>query len=1099
MQSQSSSFNTEELSRNLSYQMSAKLLRRNHPTRSIALSAESHTLVFVNNRVELYPTAEADLQDYRTISYSIHGTLGLITIENDVFICVVTGAVKVATLRPGETVQQILSVDFHCLNGAHHDHILDQDVGLLYQNDAGDEDDYSSSQQGGRDPQQEHPCLQLKKLLNGGSFYYSVDFDLTSRLQERSEGGDSFEFDDFDKAYLWNSYMIKPLNDFRSRLSSAERHELDSTRLLTSAIRGFATTLSIPAASSPARNARHGLPSTLTLISRLSCMRAGTRFNARGIDDDGHVANFVESEVIFWSPTGTTFSYVQIRGSIPLFWEQQPGLIPGQQKIQITRSPQATQPAFDKHFDELEMKYSSIHIVNLLSDEKPQEIELSTRYRGHVARSPLNARRDGEKNEHQFLRETDYDFHAETRGERYEAAASIEMFIRDSAEAFGYCLIDTADASQADLLSPSSTAANRSVMVLQQQGVFRTNCLDCLDRTNLIQTIISRIAFDAFLAHRGERMTNDFNARYSTVWADNGDALSRIYAGTGALKSSFTRTGKASIAGVFADVRKTATRMYINNFTDNTRQLTMDLLLGRLVGQAPVQLYDPINDWVTAQLASRAREFSSNRIITVWAGTLNLNGRTDGLNSDLTPWLFPAGLSRTQRNPDLVAVGFQEIVELSPQQIMSTEPSRRQAWEKTVKRHLNNIATQTGSEDYVLLRGGQLVGASLSLFVKRGLLHSIKNVEGSLKKTGMSGMAGNKGAVAIRLEVEGTSFCFVTAHLAAGFANYEERNRDFHTISQGLRFQRNRVIEDHDTIVFLGDFNYRIGLSYQRALDLIKLQDYETLYSNDQLNLQMVAGLTFPHYSEGTLAPSLPLTIVILVTVSFPPPLPSPLLANAALTLPLLAHITFPPTYKFDLNASTYDTSEKARIPAWCDRILRKGANIRQTAYSSVPELSFSDHRPVYATFAVDVTVIDAAKRDLLAEQLYRSRRAAVGQTSSQTAPTQNAGRVLVRAQTTPADNDDLINLDAPLPGLPTASSEKKKWWLDGGLPIRASVAPPTAAMIPNPERPSNPFGKSEVAEWVDARSIPRRPVGGAGGRERERERERPEERSLLD
>lgn len=111
-------------------------------------------------------------------------------------------------------------------------------------------------------------------------------------------------------------------------------------------------------------------------------------------------------------------------------------------------------------------------------------------------------------------------------------------------------------------------------------------------------------------------------------------------------------------------------------------------------------------------------------------------------------------------------------------------------------------------------------------------------------------MAGNKGAVGIRLDVDSTSFCFVTAHLAAGFANYEERNRDYHTISHGLRFQRNRCIDDHDTVIWMGDFNYRIGLSYEKARQYALVDDYERLYENDQLNLQMVAGLTFPHYSE---------------------------------------------------------------------------------------------------------------------------------------------------------------------------------------------------------------------------------------------------------
>ena len=61
-----------------------------------------------------------------------------------------------------------------------------------------------------------------------------------------------------------------------------------------------------------------------------------------------------------------------------------------------------------------------------------------------------------------------------------------------------------------------------------------------------------------------------------------------------------------SLAGALADARKSATRMYINNFADKGRQNTIDMLLGRLIGQVPVHLYDPLNDFVVAELARRS-------------------------------------------------------------------------------------------------------------------------------------------------------------------------------------------------------------------------------------------------------------------------------------------------------------------------------------------------------------------------------------------------------------------------------------------------------------------------------------------------------------
>lgn len=424
--------------------------------------------------------------------------------------------------------------------------------------------------------------------------------------------------------------MIRPLIKFRSRLVGHERDALDRSGILTSAIRGFVLTITLPSSSAPLSTKRTGLPSALTVISRLSCRRAGTRFNSRGIDDDGNVANFVETETIYWSPTllgqtdsatpekpaGICFSYAQIRGSIPVFWEQAAGLIPGQQKITVTRSAEGSQPAFDAHFKDLEQNYGAVHIVNLLSETKPGEAELTNAYRYGIRHCALNSSNEKSDRDHQLLRGTEFDFHAETKGPHgYEAASMIRRLIENSADGFAYYLSEDIEDTAEDALELSQ---RRTVVVLQQEGVFRTNCLDCLDRTNLIQTIISQMAIESFLAHRGQRAASDFWMRHSSLWADNGDALSRIYAGTGALKSSFTRHGKMSLAGAIADARKSATRLYINNFADKGRQNTIDVLLGRLVGQNPVHLFDPINDYVTAELNRRVAEFKSSETINMY-------------------------------------------------------------------------------------------------------------------------------------------------------------------------------------------------------------------------------------------------------------------------------------------------------------------------------------------------------------------------------------------------------------------------------------------------------------------------------------------------
>lgn len=502
--------------------------------------------------------------------------------------------------------------------------------------------------------------------------------------------------------------------------------------MLTCVIRGHASTLTIPASIPILPQVRTKYPSLLTIISRQSSRRAGTRFNSRGIDDDGHVANFVETETILWVHPSITFSYVQVRGSVPIFWEQTAGFIPGQQKIEVTRSSEATQHAFDQHFEGLELEYGAVHVVNLLSEQKPGEADLSAKFRKHISKSSLRRKEETEQAaSHSLLRMTDYDFHAETRGPSgYGASSQIKHELANSLEGFSYFLSEDVARSNASMYGD---AASSFSVILQQEGVFRTNCLDCLDRTNLVQTIISVMALKSFLAQQGTHLSSDLEMRHSTLWADNGDALSKIYAGTGALKSSFTRHGKMSLAGALADARKSATRLYVNNFTDKARQNTIDLLLGRLANQLSVHLYDPMNDLVSEELSRRVSEFSSTKDIRIWVGTFNVNGRLQGPETDLTPWLFP-DTAQSDEDPTIFVVGFQEIVDLSPQQIMSTDPGTRKVWEGAVKACLNQRAKANGTSKFVLLRSGQLVGAALIILVKEDALKDIKNVEGSVKK-----------------------------------------------------------------------------------------------------------------------------------------------------------------------------------------------------------------------------------------------------------------------------------------------------------------------------------------------------------------------------
>ncbi|PYH47280.1 SacI domain and endonuclease/exonuclease/phosphatase family protein [Aspergillus saccharolyticus JOP 1030-1] len=1000
---------------------SLQIYTRNYPQCTVALVTPDHTLIFQSETrdkqhsdsettphclVELVPTSTIELEEYQLWGHG-YGTLGLIHLAEAVFVSVITGSHKAATVRPGESVFRIDTVDFFCLSQSKYEDGLYRDVDLPIPSGSALVETYYES----RDTAIDAPFLSLKKLLSDGSFYYSVDFNLTDRLQDRSDKLTTFDVESFDEDMLWNAYLINPLLVFRKHLAPSEKKHLDSSRILTCVIRGFCSTLTIPSSAQITSRAHARLPSLLTIISRQSSRRAGTRFNSRGIDDDGHVANFVETETILWVAPHITFSYVQLRGSVPAFWEQASGFLPGQQKIELTRSVEASQHAFHKHFKHLELKYGAIHVINLLSDLRPGEVELSKRFRELIRRESISQEAFGTPTDHSLLQLTEFDLHAETRGPTgYGASNQIRPEIFNSLQGFAYF-----QAGEPNLIVEDRQSSMGSTVILQQEGAFRTNCLDCLDRTNLVQTLISSMALDAFFHQQGSILGEDVKLRHSTLWADNGDALSKIYAGTGALKSSFTRHGKMSIAGALADARKSAARIYVNNFSDKARQQTIDILLGRLTGQTPVHLFDPVNDRVAEELDRLSSEFLSTKAIKIWSGTFNLNGRHPGPKIDLRPWLLSC-FDHEGDDTQIVAIGFQEIVTLSPQQIMSTDPTTRKVWEQTVQSCLNSEASSRKTPKYVLLRSGQLVGAALMVFVREDSLKFIKNVEGSVKKTGLSGMAGNKGGCAIRFDYSNTRICFVTAHLAAGFANYDERNKDHDTILRGLRFLKNRTIEDHDTIVWLGDFNYRIGLSNQLVRELALQGDYQKLYDNDQLNLQMLAGRAFHFYTEGP--------------------------------------ITFPPTYKYDIGTDLYDTSEKARIPAWCDRVLWKGSNLRQIQYDTA-NLQFSDHRPVWAMFTCIISVVNDDQLVKLRHKLYsKYKHTTRVMVASEKMRTKNHNRTLYPPEKAPGTQYS------------ATSTAFDKWWLSHGNPVRSQVTPPATNHIWNIHRSSNPFSEDDI-DWI--------------------------------
>ncbi|KAH9400120.1 Phosphatidylinositide phosphatase SAC1 [Tyrophagus putrescentiae] len=300
---------------------------------------------------------------------------------------------------------------------------------------------------------------------------------------------------------------------------------------------------------------------TLIIISRRSVDRAGTRMFSRGADENGFASNFVETEqiVLFQSEQA---SFVQLRGSIPLHWSQLPDLrYKPPPTLSLSQSPSQLE-VFSRHLSRLLSQYEAVVLLNLVNHSGQEEVLKSKLQQ--VFYSATAATASSLTNMHL----ESFDFHAECRHGRWDRLSILIKSISRYIDLFGYF-------------------ASSSEEYRYQRGVFRTNCIDSLDRTNVVQSLIAKTSLERQLQHFGViavgQRVEDFPAFYSVyrnVWADNADACSIQYAGTPALKTDFTRTGKRRFVGKLKDGVNSMVRYFKNNFEDGFRQDAIDLVLG---------------------------------------------------------------------------------------------------------------------------------------------------------------------------------------------------------------------------------------------------------------------------------------------------------------------------------------------------------------------------------------------------------------------------------------------------------------------------------------------------------------------------------------
>lgn len=299
---------------------------------------------------------------------------------------------------------------------------------------------------------------------------------------------------------------------------------------------------------------------------------------------------------------------------------------------------------------------------------------------------------------------------------------------------------------------------------------------------------------------------------------------------------------------------------------------------------------------------------------------------SDCIDSVANKWL---GIEGSCDPEDLVIISLQEIVDLSARKFINDSQSQTGVLDQWIK-----FAQKRLPKEYRLVHSSMMVGLGLIVFCRDSLKGVLSSISEDSVKTGLGGLHGNKGGLTWRTFIYDTPVAVVACHLAAGQTAVIERNTDSATIlrtatfSEATNSRRDSFafptgntgtrLFDHSAVFFAGDLNYRIDLDRQECLQNISEGKYKELEAKDQLNLQRSKkDLLLSYFRE--------------------------------------LQRDFAPTYKYDRGfVDRFDSSEKARVPAWCDRILfysKLPETISPNEYASISEATLSDHKPIYATF----------------------------------------------------------------------------------------------------------------------------------------------------
>ncbi|XP_014670628.1 PREDICTED: polyphosphoinositide phosphatase-like isoform X2 [Priapulus caudatus] len=330
----------------------------------------------------------------------------------------------------------------------------------------------------------------------------------------------------------------------------------------------------------------------LTLIARRSNRFAGTRFLKRGTNGSGEVANDVETEQILHDASVQSFhdghftSYTQLRGSIPAFWSQDiTNMVPKPPITLDLVDPYLSSAG--KHFNSLLKRYGSPVIVfNLVKKKEKRRHESILQQEIVSTLSYLN----------QFLPSQHSLQYVGFDMARVSKSKNIDVMTR-LAEIAEMCLQKTGFFQNRQRLYINELSNYRSAGVsstlgdgkscVKQTGVVRTNCVDCLDRTNTAQFVLGKYALAHQLYAMGVIETpklqfeTDVVRMLEWLYEDQGDTLALQYGGSQLVRRIQTyRKASPWITSQSRDIMQTLSRYYSNTFSDADKQSAINLFLG---------------------------------------------------------------------------------------------------------------------------------------------------------------------------------------------------------------------------------------------------------------------------------------------------------------------------------------------------------------------------------------------------------------------------------------------------------------------------------------------------------------------------------------